>query len=108
MMFIHIVSNRGFEKTMSSIFELSGNNLPELTSTSSPQDFVQYFRILVSRRRNEYAEPEMFAAGYNRAVEEILAELDRVEVKHKFAANTAAIAEFNRVFRNAAFRNAAE
>ena len=87
---------------MSSIFDVSGNNLPELTSTSSPQDFVQYFRILVSRKRNEYADPEMFAAGYNRAIEEILVDLDRVEVKQNYSANTAAIAEFNRVFKNAA------
>jgi hypothetical protein len=89
------------ENTMSSIFDISGNNLPELTSTSSPQEFVQFFRVLIARKRNEYAEPEQFAAGYNRAIEELMSEVDRLELKQNFSANTAAIAEFNRVFRTA-------
>lgn len=83
---------------MSSVFDISGNNLPELTSTSSPKDFVQYFRLMVTRKRNMYSEPENFAAGYNLAIQELMEELDRVEVKQNFSANTSAIAEFNRIF----------
>ena len=87
---------------MSSIFDISGNNLPELTSTSSPKEYLQYFRLMVSRKRNTYSEPELMATGYNIALEELLAELDRLEVRQKYSANTEAIAEFNRVFKLAA------
>lgn len=84
---------------MSSVFDISGNNLPELTSTSSSAEYMQYFRLLISRKRNEYSAPEQFAAGYNRAITELLEDLDRVEVKREFTANTDAIAEFNRAFK---------
>jgi hypothetical protein len=84
---------------MSSIFDISGNNLPEITSTSTPQELIQCFRILIARKRNEYTEPEQFAAGYNRAIEELITEIDKMELKQKFSANTAVIAEFNRHFK---------
>jgi hypothetical protein len=87
---------------MSSIFDVSGNNLPELTSTSSPQEYIQVFRQLVSRKRNSCDGPEDMAYGYNLAIEEIIEELDRLEIKQKFSANTDAIAEFNKVFKLAA------
>lgn len=100
MMFIH--NRKGLRNTMSSIFDLSGNNLPELTSTSSPKDYVTHFRAMIARKRNTYSEPEKLAEGYNLAIEELLEELDRLEIKQNFSANTTAIAEFNRVFRVAA------
>ena len=98
MMFVTLTINCEVRNTMSSVFDISGNNLPELTSTSSPQDFVQYFRLMVSRKRNEYTDPAEFASGYNRAIEELMVELDRLEIKQNFSANTSAIAEFHRVF----------
>jgi len=84
---------------MSSIFDVSGNNLPELTSTSSQKDIVQYVRLMITRKRNMYSEPENFAAGYNLAIQELMEDLDRMEIKQTFSANTAAIAEINRVFK---------
>lgn len=84
---------------MSSFYEISGNNLPELTSTSSPREYVQYFRQLITRKRNLYSDPEMMAKGYNLAINELVEELDRLEYKiDELVSSEKAIKEANRVF----------
>lgn len=85
---------------MSSVYELSGNNLPELTSTSTPREYVHYFRQLITRQRNSYTEPEQVAIGYNRCIEDLVRELDILEYKiEEIAKNENAIEEANRIFR---------
>lgn len=84
---------------MPSLYEISGNNLPELTSTSTPRDYVKVFRHMIARQRNSYSEPEQIAIGYNRAIDELENELDKLEYKiQELSSNEAAIKEANRVF----------
>ena len=65
----------------SSVFEISGNNLPELTTTSTSREYFEYFRIMVSRKMNTFVGSDPAVYGYNRAIEELKEELDRLEYK---------------------------
>lgn len=88
---------------MPSFYEISGNNLPELTSTSSPREYIHYFRHIIMRKKNTYSDPEQIAVGYNRAISELVDELDRLEYKMDAieldASNKEAIQEANRLFK---------
>lgn len=87
---------------MSSIYDLSGNNLPELTSTSSRREYLEVFRQLVTRKLNAYSGSEKISEGYNLAIQEIAEELDRLEARLNLSDRERAAVE--NLMRSAVFK----
>lgn len=70
---------------MSSILDVSGNNLPEITLTTSVKEVLSVCQQLVSRKKNSFpgyvGDGDASASGYNRAIVELEEELDRLILK---------------------------
>lgn len=62
------------------IFSVSGNNVPEITTSTTSKETLEIVRLLINRKRNSFPgyslDDGAGADGFNRAVTELEEEVD--------------------------------
>ena len=70
---------------MKTVMDVSGNNVPEITMSSSAKEVLNVCHQLVTRKRNSFEgylqDGGIGAISYNRAISELEEELDRLMAK---------------------------